>query len=72
MGKWMSWMNGLGDVVVHVATTLPRSKMAGPDGVVDTGVIGIGFLVAQVVNMDATIEIRHAIDRKSVESQWYS
>tara|TARA_B110000261_G_scaffold49839_1_gene58954 strand:- start:377 stop:595 length:219 start_codon:yes stop_codon:yes gene_type:complete len=57
MGKWMSWMNGLGDVVVHVATTLPRSKMAGPDGVVDTGVIGIGFLVAQVVNMDAATEI---------------
>ena len=57
MGKWMSWMNGLCDVVVHVATTLPRPKMAGPDGVVDTGVIGIGFLVAQVVNMDAATEI---------------
>ena len=43
--------------MVWVATTLPRSKMAGPDGVVDTGVIGIRFLVAQVVNMDAATEI---------------
>jgi hypothetical protein len=57
MGKWMSWLHGLGDAIVHAATTLLRSKTVAPNGVVDTGATCIGFLIAEAMNMDAAIEI---------------
>ena len=57
MGKWMSWLYGLGDAIVHAATTLLRSKTVAPNGVVATGVTCIGFLIAKAMNMDAAIEI---------------
>lgn len=58
MGKWMSWMQGLGDALVHPATPLPKSVTVGPDGVGDgSGVPISGFLIVEAADLDAAIEI---------------
>lgn len=58
MGKWMSWMQGLGDALVHPATPLPKSVTVGPNGVGDGAAVAIsGFLIVEADDMDGAIEI---------------
>ena len=59
-GKWMKWVKGLGDTLVHPARPLPRSTPVGPNGVNDGCVPVSGFLIIEAANMDAAIAIAQA------------
>lgn len=59
MGKWMAWMNGLGDTVVDRGLPLGKSVTVGPDGITEDGGPNplSGFTVVEAEDLDAALEM---------------
>ena len=59
MGKWMAWMESLGDAVVDRGLPVGKSKTVGPGGVTDDGGSNplSGFTIVQADSIDAAVEM---------------
>tara|TARA_R110002051_G_scaffold103453_6_gene175271 strand:+ start:1027 stop:1395 length:369 start_codon:yes stop_codon:yes gene_type:complete len=59
MGKWMGWMESLGDAVVDRGLPVGKSKTVGPRGVTDDGGSNplSGFTIVQADSIDAAVEM---------------
>lgn len=59
MGRWMAWMNGLGDAVVDRGLPLGKSMTVGPDGVAEGGGTNplSGFTIVEADDMPTALEM---------------
>ena len=62
MGKWMAWMESLGDAVVDRGQAVGKSMTVGPSGIEEGGGANplSGFTVVQAKDMDAALKMATA------------
>lgn len=56
-GKWMDWIQELGDAMVNPGTPLGKSMMVSSEGVSETDSGLTGYTVVEAADLDAAVEI---------------